>query len=723
MVYTGNSPLTHHKMFMKYSFFIRPFLYSCLVFFISSFLYDIGFCQQNVKADAYIGIYKDAISKISSGQREEGKSLLEQYIKSSDREYRDKAVFDLMSLYEEEGLYSKAMNVAAEYSLPENTFFAQFEKGWNLLSAGQTDAAVKSFTKSKAFTANQSYLSQADFAISLAEARRNNLEKALETMAYVYTRYPYMLSAASHILGNYLDRRKEYERSLFFLSSSLEYDSNNFQAEADFASVSEKKKNYTPAWQAWRTLKDLDPLEKRYDAKLKKLSKHVKGEKDNLMYWQRMNWPVHTELRTVHGGNKVSVSLYSSPEGKYSELLEFSFMANSDFEISDDVLGHLMSGKKLTPWKILYNAEEKTLEIHDSRGSSVRSTYGNITISSINDGAIIMIKDPLFATEIPGVNRGDKEAGGQIKVIKGKSGFSLKTVIDEESLACPITASMINRSYETEFAKAAAVAARTRIREYAAHPRHEDSDMCDSSHCIEFSGMQTENIMASAAVSETSGQVLVREDGSTANISWIRACGGVLRMCQDETDSTSVEGNSSLSPFEMYVSFVSSPSEQLLCIPESKLNYIDLNWTVLLDPKWIEYRVNRHSRIGRLKSVFPLKRDSFGRVTALRAVGTKGNADFEGEDKVNQILAAGSLRSSIFSIRPVNKGKFPEYFIVRGRGTMIQGQNSFDSALCLRGAEGMAIRKNVGYKEILSHYFPKYILSPKPAEPEETDKH
>ena len=657
----------------------------------------------------YSDEYSAAISAISNGDRQQGRILLEKYIASNlPDEQRQKAVYDLVSMYEEEGRNADALGILESQKMPENTFFYQFEKGWILLSLNRPAEAAKAFAKSKAMTANQSYLSQADFAISISEARQKNLETALEAMARVFTKYPYLLSASSYILSSYLVLQKEYEKADYFVGTSLQYDGYNFQAEADYATLSEKRKSYTKAWQAWRTLQEMDPKEKRYDERLAKLSKKIKGEKENLMFWQRLDWPSHLELRKVYGGNNVSVNLYANADGKASAILEFSFMPTSDFEIHDDRLGLLMSGKQFTPWKIVYNTEEKMLELHDNLGASTRSTYSNIRIISKAGGAVILIKDPLFTDNTIGVNRGDKEAGGELDVIITPDGMRLKTIIDEESLACPITSGLIDRTLQLQFAKAAAIAVRTRIRHYHSAPRHEDADMCDSAHCLEFAGMQAENTLGTEAVAQTLGQSLVSDDGQYADVSWVKACAGVGRMCHPDHEDNNMENvpNSAktMSPFSIYASLVASPDEELYCIPESGLNYVDLNWTLTLSPYWIEARANRIRKIGKLKAIYPLRRSKSGNVVAIRAEGTKGNLDVEGEKAISDLLVAGSLRSTLFSIRPIYKGKYPEYFIVRGMGTAAIGTD-MENALCLRGAEGMAARKDADYKAILANYF------------------
>jgi len=57
---------------------------------------------------------------------------------------------------------------------------------------------------------------------------------------------------------------------------------------------------------------------------------------------------------------------------------------------------------------------------------------------------------------------------------------------------------------------------------------------------------------------------------------------------------------------------------------------------------------------------------------------------------------------ALFSIRPVYKGKYPRFFLLRGIGT------GDGRGLCLLGAGGLAKARGAKYRDILKHYFPLY---------------
>jgi len=86
----------------------------------------------------------------------------------------------------------------------------------------------------------------------------------------------------------------------------------------------------------------------------------------------------------------------------------------------------------------------------------------------------------------------------------------------------------------------------------------------------------------------------------------------------------------------------------------------------------------------------------------MRFDGTAGSVTVEGAEAIAAALGAGALRSNLFSIRPVFRGKYPRFFVVRGIGTGDGG------GLCILGARGLAKARGAKYRDILRHYFPLY---------------
>ncbi|MBU2530304.1 MAG: hypothetical protein KKD35_04620, partial [Elusimicrobia bacterium] len=220
-------------------------------------------------------------------------------------------------------------------------------------------------------------------------------------------------------------------------------------------------------------------------------------------------------------------------------------------------------------------------------------------------------------------------------------------------------------------------------------------DICDSSYHITFPGLQVENSYAVKAAEATRGEVLYRNN-SLSKVDFHDACGGFTDRVSDNGSRPSL-----LTPFSLYEWTLNSPLKNLFCLPNDKKMSANVHWTLLLDSKWIEQRANRKYKIGNLTALIPLKRKPDGRIETLRIEGTANTTVIRGFENISHILAGGALRSTIFNIRPVFNGKYPDYFILRGIGT------GHGKGLCAWGSHGMA--KNLGYKyqKVLKHYFPK----------------
>lgn len=250
-----------------------------------------------------------------------------------------------------------------------------------------------------------------------------------------------------------------------------------------------------------------------------------------------------------------------------------------------------------------------------------------------------------------------------------------------------------------EHLKAVAVAVRTRLTRLARLGSHASPEyhLCDSQHCLPFAGLQTESAVAGAAARETRGETLQAGD-SLADTQVHRACGGFTAAGVSDGGRPV----SRMTPFNFYMQTLKAPPDSLLCLAEDKTTSSDVYWTLLLEPKWIESRLNRDRKVGYIRAMVPLARDAHGRISALRVEGTAGTAVVEGREAITAALGAGALRSTAFSVRPLFRGKYPAYFLLRGIGT------GDGKGLCLLGARGMAKARGAKYRDILSHYFPLY---------------
>lgn len=645
-------------------------------------------------------IYAEAAAQWADGRPEDAEGSLKYVIyRSSDQALSAAALRDLAALQAEAGKNGEALAYLAKAEMldPED-FFLHFEKGWNLLSLEKYQDARTAFEKALTLTAEQDLSSQARFALALAEAELAGPAASIEHLRSVYSRFPYLLSPSAQLISRNFEKLKKRPHAVNFTKEALSYDPRNIQAEIDLARLYDESDFFVPAWQTYYTLSDMDPREPFYAEKEKKLRKYVKGKIDNLLYWARMAWPAHKDALPAEGGPRAKVGLYSDAQGTPSLVKSFSFITTADFDLMDTRLGKILSGKAGMQWSVSYDEMNRVYQIRDSMDSAAHTTTNSVRIVT-RPGGVILIKNP----ELPaahGVNRGDKEVAGELlALVREKGGFWLINETPVETMVGPVASSLADGSRLPEHLKALAVTVRTRLTRLARLGSHASPEyhLCDSAHCLPFAGLQTESAAAGTAARETRGETLQAGD-SLADADVHRACGGITAAGISDGGRAMPR----MTPFNFYVQTVKAPPDGLLCLAEDKTTSSDVYWTLLLEPKWIESRLNRDHKVGYIRALVPLARDAQGRVSSLRVEGTAGTAVLEGREAIIAALGQGALRSTAFSVRPLFRGKYPAYFLLRGLGT------GDGRGLCLLGARGMAKARGAKYRDILSHYFPLY---------------
>ncbi len=651
------------------------------------------------RAEDLYQMYSDASAQWLDGRPDDAEGALKYVVyRSTDTGLESRALLDLEALLAEEGKNGEALAYLAKGEVIDpSDFYVFFEKGWNLLSLEKYQDARTAFEKALTLTADPDLDGQARLGMALAEEQLGGPEAAINDLHSIYSRDPYLLAVSAELISDNFVRLKKRPYALTFLKEALTYDPRNIQDEMDLAKLYEDSDYQVPAWQTYYTLSDMDPDEPFFRKKVEKLRKYVKGKLDDMLYWTRLAWPVHNKPLPQYGP-AVKVGLYADRNGSLSLVKGFSFICTSDFTLVDTRLGNVATGKAGMQWSVSYDEANRVYQVHDAMNSVAHTTTNSIRIVPKVPGAVILIKSP----QLPGahgVDRGDKEVTGELLALVRDKGFWLIDETRLEDLVSPITARLADDARLPEQLKAIAIAVRTRLTFLARVPDHEsrEYDLCDSAHCLTFPGLQAESDVSAAAARETRGEVLM--SGNTlAQVDFHRACGGF-------TESGVNDGGRPLppmTPFNLYAYTLKGPPDGLLCLADDKTTSSDVYWTLLLKPRWIEDRINRIKKVGYIRDIVPLRRERDGRIKSIRVDGTAGSAVIEGWQGISDALASGTLRSALFSIRPIYRGKYPRFFLLRGIGT------GTGEGMCLLGARGMAERLGSKYAEILKHYFPLY---------------
>jgi SpoIID/LytB domain protein len=648
----------------------------------------------------------EAFSAWADGRPEDAAGSLE-YVafRSSDTVLTLSAIKEISVLLAELGRNQEALAYLAkgEILAPEDPYLA-FEKGWNLLSAENYPEARSAFEKTITMTGEADIVQQARFGLALTEAHLGGPLEAASVLQTVYQKYPYLLSPAAGVISAQYEALKKRQHAVTFLEEALAYDPRNIQAEIDLARLYDKSGYYLQAWQTYYNLSELDPGDEYSADKTSKLAKYVKGKLDNLLYWTRMAWPVHLKPVNRGDGNLLRVGLFSDAKGEPAPLTGFSFIVNTTFAITDSRLGAVGEGKANMQWSVKYNPLNRIYELRDNMGSVIHSTRNSFRLTPRIKGGVILIKSP---EPVPqrGINRGDRETAGELNLLARPGGFIAVNTTPLETIVPAIVSSLAGGRKQPEELKALAVVIRSKLVSLKNAKNHagRDYDICDSPHCLAFPGLQAENETALKAVETTRDEVLSK-DGAPVAVDFHTACGGFTES--EVNDNGRVMGR--MTPFRLYYLTLKAPPDNLLCLADDRTAASDVSWTLMLERGWIENRVNRLAKVGRIRSMYVLKRRPGGRALTLRVEGTAGSLVLEGFEAISRALAAGMLRSSLFTMRPVFEGKYPKYFLLRGIGT------GDGRGYCVLGGHGMAKNYGSGYLEILRHYFPGYKVKKLP---------
>jgi SpoIID/LytB domain protein len=279
-----------------------------------------------------------------------------------------------------------------------------------------------------------------------------------------------------------------------------------------------------------------------------------------------------------------------------------------------------------------------------------------------------------------------------------------------------------------ELLKAQTVAARNTL--FATMGKHHHADafhLCADDHCQCYRGCSRETADSRRVTLATVGEVLAHE-GQICDCRYSKMCGGIM----EAFDSVWNEDPRGYLPAGVDAPAGSDAHAwKPVDTEERALHYIAArpdcwcNTTGDDVPPYLHYSAPyfrwevRYSRedteamigkylgrgIGELKALVPLKRGASGRIEYLRVETTEGQWTIGKEYQIRKALSKSFLYSSCFVVDyGRDAGGAVTEVVLRGAGW------GHGAGLCQVGATMMAYR-GIGYREILSHYYPNTRLS------------
>jgi stage II sporulation protein D len=398
---------------------------------------------------------------------------------------------------------------------------------------------------------------------------------------------------------------------------------------------------------------------------------------------------------------QVRVGLGLDDLGRPPPWRELSFTCRTDFDVKDGEEEPLR-GEAGDVWKIQWT-EGGLLTVRD--GAKVRRAgLRSVVVDPRRNGAFVIER-----LAGPGGERRGGEYRGVLEIHAGAGGLRLVNEAPIEDYLASVVPSEMIPSWPLEAFKAQAVLSRSLVALGDFH--REEYSLCSGQHCQVYRGLGAETPAARRAVEETRDEVLTY-GGKVAHGVYSSNCGGHTQSGAELVKWTKApywrgvpDGSASppLSPAAVERWVRSIPKTH--CRPSRRTLRTDSRWVRLVSASYLEERLKQgHPDIGRVQRLVARRRSRSGHVNALEIVGAQGSVVVDREHKIRNLLAPGSLRSTLFTIQTVHEAGRPALFVVWGGGW------GHGVGLCQAGAATLAAEKR-NYKDILKHYFPACRLA------------
>lgn len=608
-----------------------------------------------------------------------------------DLSVRAAANVELAFLSLQRGLLKQALkyiDAAAEASSDDP--FIQLTKGWMLLSAGKYKKARKAFDDLLYLTADFEYISSAKLGNALAWYYGGNREKAASELQYLYTSNPYSISFVSYMLGKIASEMKASRKlAPVFLQQALAHDEKNYSAAALFARLSEKEDNPLRSWQYYATLYSMDPDNKELAKKIKKYSKNFGGKSKDYLFYLRLDQPIVHEMQSTPSA-LVKMALYANREQIPQSLTSVSVMPSGRMEVTDEKLGSVLRSASYVEKKLEFNPETGGVDLKDAKGHVEFSAKRPFRLRTENANKTLLVKN-ITAAHLFSADLSDKELKGTLLVVPQKDGILLVNEVYAEDLIPALLATQARNITQDAALTALAVVFRSALLQQVQDNKDKPYHITDNDPYFHFRGV---NLLFKSLLdaSKASGEIRLTQ----AQAGFYADC-GVLTA--EGIKNTAAAPSYSFSPANVSKYILSNPPADLYSRPQDPTQWAGVKWMYEFDAQEIEARVSNKQKIGRLRALLPLTYTPTGRILSMRFVGSKGSYEAQTPQEVAFLLSAGTMRSNLFDIVPLYKGKNIKRILVRGY------DSGMGVGLCLRGAEGLA-EKGADYMAIIKYYFP-----------------
>lgn len=318
-------------------------------------------------------------------------------------------------------------------------------------------------------------------------------------------------------------------------------------------------------------------------------------------------------------GNHVETSYLNIKIGKSIKTPDYyTLLSDNGFYLYD----------KLDKYTVLFEITDTSIKVslNDNGAIDILDLQNNIIKSIPGDGSIIVGSGSMDNSII---QIGKNRYRDFISILVRSDGMVLINHIQIDQYLYGVVPREVSPSFPIESIKAQSVASRTFAMANKKKHQKEGFDLCDTTHCQVYGGMDVENPATNKAVDETKN-VYVYYDGKFADTTFHSNNGGYIESSKDAWG-----GHVEYLIAKEDVFSVNSPSS---------------TWNVRLTGQEIGAKLlSAGINIGEISDMEILETSDANRVLKLKLVGTLGEEIISGA-KLRTILGNTSIKSTWFNI-------------------------------------------------------------------------
>lgn len=563
---------------------------------------------------------------------------------------------------------------------------------WLYAAQGDVKKAQKTYNNMLFMTADFEYLSSGKLALAEAYFNKGNFKEAGTIVQDIYSNDPYKISHAVYLIARMYFKNGNNKAAQTLFEQALVHDGSNYMPQLYLARTQYKQKQYVPAWQSYASLFILDDKNEEAKKYLNKLSKHIKGDPEDYLFYSRMS-EMFIKNAEPQKSAPLKIGLYSTPNGVLTDITGFTFSTSSPYSIKDNTRGFVLKADAFVAKNIIFDKENKGVHIQNKWGTYDFSTKNPFIIELENKSLSMLVKDAK-ADNIFATNLGDKELIGSLLVIPSENGMKLINITSVEETVAPLLTTALHNIRQEPVLEAMAIAIRTRLYNLINFTQDFEFNIPDNVAEFNFGGNNMVSFLAKKAADATKDKVLLNKDGELSLAKSYNACGVVT---EDGIKNTKAKIEFKPSALNIFKYMFSNPPADLLSAPKDPTTWSEIKWVYAIPLKDIEARLKQNHKIGKLKYFEGADFSPTGRILSVRFVGTKGQVELPFKE-ANFVLSANTLRSNFFTFIPFKKEVL-----------FIGSDTGEGKGICVAGALGLASeQKNT--KDILRYYYPYYTI-------------